>query len=65
MNLKDKTSRTKVTIFNKKGLEKEVDIGAYDETKPWVNIKNGIEDTIYDEKEGKETLNTFEEIIKA
>lgn len=59
--LKDKSSQVKVTVVDKGGIEKEVEVGAYEESKPWLYTETSSEATVYDESKGREFLNTFEQ----
>lgn len=59
--LKDKSSKVKVTVVDKEGIEKEVEVGAYEESKPWLFTETSSETIVYDESKGREFLNTFEQ----
>lgn len=61
INLKDKNSKLKLTICSKEGQEREVEIGAFNETKPWLNMRQSSEGTAYDVTKGKGFLNVFED----
>ncbi|EQB88104.1 hypothetical protein M918_05570 [Clostridium sp. BL8] len=58
--LKDKSSKVKVVVVDKDGKEKEVEVGAYEEDKPWLFTETSSEATVYDESKGRECFNTLE-----
>lgn len=59
--LKDKSSKVKVTVVDKEGIEKEVEVGAYEESKPWLFTETSSEARGYDESKSRGFLNVFEQ----